>query len=359
MPGTGGAGHGGGGAIDGGQPSGDGSGGAPATGGPGAGGAQVTGERGTGGTMGGQSGGQFGSQPGGKSDGNGGTSASGTGGRLGAGGSVSRGTGGGAAGRGVGGIVGSGGPQASGTGGAGTGGRVVGTGGAAAVGGRAGSGGVSGSGGMTMACGQAPVALGTAGDFVVLAGSTITSTGLTLVTGDLGVSPGTAVTGFPPGVVVGLQHAGDPTATQGEAVLTTAYNDAAGRTLCPIAIAGNLGGMTLPPGLYKSTSSLEISSGNLTLDAAGDASAVWIFQMASTMTTTTGRQVILSGGARASRIFWQVGTSATLGSTSVFQGTVMADQSITLVTGATLNGRALARIGAVTLDSSSIVKPAP
>jgi hypothetical protein len=274
---------------------------------------------------------------------------------------VSRGTGGAAAGRGVGGIVGSGGGPASGSGGAGTGGRAVGTGGAGATGGRVGSGGnpASGSGGTTTACGQAPVVLGTAGDFVVLAGSTVTSTGLTLLTGDLGISPGTAVTGFPPGVVVGIQHAGDPTAAQGEAVLTAAYNDAAGRTLCPIAIAGNLGGMTLAPGLYKSTSSLEISSGNLTLDAAGDTSAVWIFQMASTMTTTTGRQVILAGGARSSRIFWQVGTSATLGSTSVFQGTLMADQSITLVTGATLNGRALARIGAVTLDSSTIVKPAP
>jgi len=211
----------------------------------------------------------------------------------------------------------------------------------------------------TSACGQAPVVLGAADDFVVLAGSTVTNTGATTVTGDLGVSPGTAVTGFPPGKVVGAQHAGDTTSAQAVADLTTAYNDAAGRTLCPVTIAGNLGGLTLPPGLYKSTSSLEISSGDLTLDAQGDGDAVFIFQMASTLTTTSGRQVILSGGAQSTNVFWQVGTSATLGSTSAFQGTIMADQAITLETGATLNGRALARIAAVNLDSNMIVKPTP
>ena len=211
----------------------------------------------------------------------------------------------------------------------------------------------------TSACAQALVALGGAGNFAVLAGSTVTSAGPTSVTGDLGVSPGTAVTGFPPGTIVGAQHAGDPTAAQGVADLTTAYNDAAGRTLCAVTVAGNIGGQTLTPGLYKSTSSLEISSGNLTLDAQGDANAVFIFQMASTLTTTSGRQVTLSGGAKSTNVFWQVGTSATLGTTSAFQGTIMADQAITLNTGATLNGRALARIAAVTLDSNTIVKPVP
>jgi hypothetical protein len=211
----------------------------------------------------------------------------------------------------------------------------------------------------TIACLQAPVVLGAADNFVVLAGDTVTNTGPTSLTGDLGVSPGTAVTGFPPGTVTGTQHLADPTSAQGAADLTTAYNDAAGRTLCPVTVAGNLGGQTLTPGLYKSTSSLEISAGDLTLDAQGDANAVFIFQMASTLTTTSGRQVILAGSAKASRIFWQVGSSATLGSTSAFQGTVMADQAITLETGATLTGRALARIAAVTLDSNTIVKPLP
>jgi hypothetical protein len=211
----------------------------------------------------------------------------------------------------------------------------------------------------TSACGQAQVVLGSAGNFAVLAGSTVTSTGPTSVTGDLGVSPGTAVTGFPPGIIVGNEHAGDPTAAQGVADLTTAYNDAASRTLCAVTVAGNLGGQTLTPGLYTSTSSLSISGGDLTLDAQGDPNAVFIFQTASTLTTTAGRQVILSGAAKSTHVFWQVGTSATLGTTSAFQGTIMANQAITLNTGATLNGRALARIAAVALDSNTIVEPAP
>lgn len=209
----------------------------------------------------------------------------------------------------------------------------------------------------TGACSQAAVALGTSGNFAVLAGSTVTNTGPTSVTGDLGVSPSSAVTGFPPGTLVGTQHAGDPTAATAVADLTTAYNDAAGRTLCAVTVAGNLGGMTLAPGLYASTSSLGITSGDLTLDAQGDPDAVFIFKMASTLTTTSGRQVILAGGAKAAHVYWQVGSSATFGTTSAFSGTVMADQAITLDTGATLDGRALARIAAVTLATNTIVKP--
>ena len=206
---------------------------------------------------------------------------------------------------------------------------------------------------------QAAPLLGGAGAFVVLAGSTVTSTGATALTGDLGVSPGTAVTGYPPGTLTGTIHAGNATSATGIADLTIAYNDAAGRTVDPVTVAGNLGGLTLPPGLYKSTSSLSITSGDLTLDAQGDPNAVFIFQMASTLTVSAGRAVILAGGAKSTNVFWQVGTSATLGTTSIFKGTVMADQSITLNTGAALNGRALARIGAVTLAANSVVLPTP
>jgi predicted acyltransferase (DUF342 family) len=126
-----------------------------------------------------------------------------------------------------------------------------------------------------------------------------------------------------------------------------------------VLLSGNLGGLTLTPGLYKSTGSLEISSGNLTFDAKGNANAVFIIQIASTLNTTSGRQVILSNGAKAANIYWQVGTSATLGTTSVLKGNILADQSISLNTGATVEGRLFARIGAVTLSSSTVVKPAP
>ena len=211
---------------------------------------------------------------------------------------------------------------------------------------------------------QAPVNLRSDSSFALLAGTTVTVTGGGTITGNVGIFPGTAyVAGVPPVTVNGTVYAGGPVAAQAEADLSTAFNDAAGRSLAPITVAGNIGGQTLAPGLYKSTSSLAISSGNLTLDAGGNANAVWIFQIASTLTTTSGRQVILAGGANPANIFWQVGTSATIGTTSVFQGNILAGVSISMLTGSTLSGRALAIGGAVTVDtgggSSATVPVAP
>jgi hypothetical protein len=204
------------------------------------------------------------------------------------------------------------------------------------------------------ACGQATVPLGAAGNFRVLAGTTVTSSGATIVHGNLGVSPGSAVTGFPPGTVTGKIDKADTAAANGQLALVTAYNNAMGRTNCPKAVAGNIGGRTLGPGLYKSTSSLAISSGDLTLTAHGHSGAVFIFQVTTKFTTTSGRKVILAGGALATNIFWVVGSSATLGTTSVLYGTILAHKSISMATGAILHGRALAHIGAVTMGGAKI-----
>jgi hypothetical protein len=224
------------------------------------------------------------------------------------------------------------------------------------------------SGGLGAPCStavQVGLNIGTLTNFAVLAGSEVTSTGNTIVNGDVGVWAGSSVSGFlgivpgGPGVVNGTIHAGDSAAQIAQGELTTAYNDLAGRTLAPIDVANaDLGGMTLVPGLYKSTGTLALT-GTVTLDAQGNANGVFIFQVASSLDTATGSQVVLSGGAKASNVFWQVGTSATLATTTVFKGTIMADQSITLANGATLEGRALARIAAVTMDANIITIPAP
>jgi hypothetical protein len=205
-------------------------------------------------------------------------------------------------------------------------------------------------------CAQADVPLGSAAHFSILAGTTVTNTGSTLVHGNLGVSPGAAVTGFPPGKVDGKVDKANTAAANAQLDLTTAYNNAMGRTNCPVAVAGNIGGRTLGPGLYRSTSSLAISSGDLTLDAHGHSRAVFVFQITTKFTMTSGRAVILSGGAQAKNIFWAVGSSASLGSTAVLFGNILAHKSISLATGAVLHGKALARIGAVTLEGNTITK---
>ena len=204
---------------------------------------------------------------------------------------------------------------------------------------------------------ESGVPLGATSTFAILAASTVTNAGPSIVNGDVGISPGTAVTGFPPGTLNGTFHLGDPIAAQAQLDLTVAYDDAAGRTVGAVAVAGNLGGQTLTPGLYNSTSSLEVSSGDLTLDAQGDPNGVFIFQMASTLITTTGRQVILAGGAQAVNVYWQVGSSATLGTGSVFKGNILAQASISAATGASVDGRLLARTGAVSLDANVVTVP--
>jgi hypothetical protein len=212
-----------------------------------------------------------------------------------------------------------------------------------------------------------PVPLGAAANFAVLAATTVTKTATaTTVSGDLGIWPGTSLTNFPPGTVIGggMKHVDDPAAQAGMAALTIAYNNAVGRTGAFTPCDGNVGGRTFTPGLYRSGSSTEISSnGNLTLDGRGDPNGVFIFQIPSTLTTSSGLGVTLIGGAKPSQIFWEVGSSATIGTGSQFYGTILANTSITMVSGATLNGRALAGAisgtGAVTLDNNTIVRATP
>jgi hypothetical protein len=212
-----------------------------------------------------------------------------------------------------------------------------------------------------------PVNLGLTGGFAILSYAGITNTGPTIITGNVGVSPltGASMTGFGMPNIVGTIYTVDasgPTGsmafpamlTQAMLDLTTAFNDANGRTVNPVAVSGNIGGQTLYPNLYKSIGALEITSGDLTLDAQGDGNAVWIFQIASGFNMTTGRQIFLTNNAKASNVYWQVGSAATFGTNCIMKGTIMAFTKITFATGASLEGRALALTESVTLESNTI-----
>jgi len=195
--------------------------------------------------------------------------------------------------------------------------------------------------------------LGSAVGFAVLGASTVTCTGASAITGDVGVSPGSAITGFPPCTLTGTLHAGDALAKQAQKDATTAYNSAASAKPCTSLTGQDLGGMTLPPGVYCFSSSAQLT-GTLNLSGGG----VYIFQIGSTLTTATDSSVV-DGSTQScdasSNVFWQVGSSATIGTGTAFAGNILALASITMVKGATLNGRAIALTAAVTMDTNTIV----
>ncbi len=185
----------------------------------------------------------------------------------------------------------------------------------------------------------------------------MTNTGSTIINGDLGVWPGLAITGFPPGIVVppGAAHAGDAVAQQAQSDLTVVYNTLADQP-CHTNLTGlDLGGLTLTSGIYCFNSSAQLT-GQLTLDLQGDADAIFIFQIGSTLTTAPGSSIIFVNGASSCNVFWQVGSSATLDTSTRFAGNIVALTSITLNTNANITGRLLARNGAVTLDSNNITR---
>src|SRR5436305_4158902 len=191
--------------------------------------------------------------------------------------------------------------------------------------------------------------------FAVLGGSTVTNTNTpTIVNGDLGVSPGSAVTGFPPGIVTGgTIHAADAVAAQAQSDLTNVYTNLAGSP-CNTDLTGqDLGGKTLTPGVYCFSTSAQLT-GTLTLDAQGNSNAAFIFKIGSTLTTASASSVLLINSASSCGVFWQVGSSATLGTGTALAGNIVALTSVTLNTGASVTGRALARNGAVTLDNSHV-----
>jgi hypothetical protein len=221
--------------------------------------------------------------------------------------------------------------------------------------------------GTTAGAGGPPtINLGSAGSFAVMATASISSTGPVVINGNVGLAPGTSQ-GIPPAQVNGTIHVNDPIVTQAQADLLAAFNDATSRSTNAQTLPGNMGGLTFTPGLYVNSTSVLISgagpNNNVTLDAQGDPNAVFIFKMGSTLTTGVGSQVILAGGAKASHVFWQVDTSATIDVGSIFQGNVLAATSITINTGAAVTGSmfsgAAGGAGSATINASTVTVPAP
>ncbi len=201
------------------------------------------------------------------------------------------------------------------------------------------------------------ILLGTSGTFAVLAGTTITNTGPSVISGDVGVAPGTAITGFPPANLINgsSEHVADGVASDAQADLTTAYNVAA-HAASTESVSADLGNHTLVAGVYTSASSLGLT-GDVTLDGQNNPDSVFVFQAGSTLTTASNSTVSLINGASACNVFWQIGSSATLGTDTTFVGNIMALASASLGTGSTVEGRVLASNGAVTLDTNTITAP--
>jgi hypothetical protein len=216
---------------------------------------------------------------------------------------------------------------------------------------RARSGNIAGFAGAIVTSAPAPI-LGTASTYGILAGSTVTCVTGGTINADVGVSPGSTITGFGPCVITGSTELATAASAQAQVDLTAAYNQLAGLPCGTVITPADLGGRTLPPGVYCVASSLGVT-GTVTL--AGPASGVWVFQIGSTLTTGTTANIALSGGALARNVWWQVGSSATLGTGTTFRGNIIALTSITLVDNATMLGRALARNGAVSLGTNNTI----